>query len=344
MTAASTSHHVPVDSALSVAIVAQRPLYYRDGALPAADRPAHVRAGSSLATVPAGIAVVQDDANFIGLIDATTAQVDAVELPRGRDGARQFDDRRGNKRWKLDLEACFVVESTDCTRLVVLGSGSSPLRERIVVLEWRDSRGPQVRSLDSAPLFAALREAWGTVGASINVEGAVALDDDVIRLLSRGTGRVQAGRRAANATCDLERGALLEYLVGSGAGPPPLPTNVRLHDLGMLDGIALGFTDATRWRDTWLYSATAEDTADAVDDGPVAGSVIGIVGASGNGRWAVVMQADGRRFVGKIEGIVADPRKENRLLAVLDADDPEQPSVLCTLELRGPWHERGARV
>src|SRR5690348_2027439 len=98
MTTERASHY-RADSRLSATIVEQRPLYYRDGAATAADRPAHVRAGSSLASVPAGIAVVQDDANFVGLIDAATAQVDAVELPRGRAGARQFDDRRGNKRW-----------------------------------------------------------------------------------------------------------------------------------------------------------------------------------------------------------------------------------------------------
>jgi hypothetical protein len=341
MTTQRASHHVAADSTWSVTIVEQRPLLYRDGARPAADRPAHVRAGSSLASVPSGIAVVQDDANFIGIIDAATAQVDAVELPRGHAGARQFDDERGNKRWKLDLEACFVAESVDCTRLVALGSGSSPLRERIVVLEWRDSPEPHRRCFDGSRLFATLREAWAGVGASINIEGAVALGD-VIRLLTRGTGRAYAGRRTANATCDLDRTALAAYLAAPEVAAPPAPKNVRVHDLGMLDGIALGFTDATRWGETWLYSATAEDTAGAVDDGPVAGSAIGVVDPRGDGRWAVVMQPDGSRFIGKIEGIVADPGHAGRLLAVLDADDPAQPSVLCTLELAGPWRPREA--
>ena len=68
--------------------------------------------------------------------------------------------------------------------------------------------------------------------------------------------------------------------------------------------------------------------------------MIGVVDASGDGRWAVVLHADGRRLVGKIEGIVTDPRNADRLLAVLDADDPGQPSVLCTLALDGPWQAR----
>jgi hypothetical protein len=50
------------DPALAAVVVRQAPLHYADGADPAMDRPAHVRAGSSLARVPGGIAVIQDDA------------------------------------------------------------------------------------------------------------------------------------------------------------------------------------------------------------------------------------------------------------------------------------------
>lgn len=328
--------HGVADPALEARIVEQRALYYQDGAQPAADRPAHVRAASSLARVPAGIAVVQDDANFVALIDVATAGVTAIDLPRGRDGARQFDDDRGNKRWKLDFEACFAVESGAGTRLVVLGSGSSPLRERIVVVDWSAAGEVRVRPVEGGAWFAGLRQAWDQVGASINVEGAVVLRGH-IRLLSRGTGRAQAGKRALNSTCDIDRSALLAYLDAPLSQPPPPPLNVWRYELGRVDDIALGFTDATPWRDTWLYAATAEDTADAVDDGQVAGSVIGVVHPDGNSRWAVVTGADGRRLNGKIEGIAVDPRDSARLLAVLDADDPALPSVLCALELHGPW-------
>jgi hypothetical protein len=333
-------HHGSVDPALEARIVERRALYYRDGAQPAADRPAHVRAGSSLARVPAGIAVVQDDANFVAVVDIATGTAAAIELPRGRDGARQFDDLRGNKRWKLDLEACFAVETGADTRLIVLGSGSSPRRERIVVIDWTAAGAVRVTCPDGRAWFAGLRQAWAEVGASINIEGAVVLGNR-IRLLSRGTGRPQGGKRAINSTCDIDRSALLAYLAEPLAQPPPSALNVWRYELGFIDEVALGFTDATPWRDTWLYAATAEDTADAVDDGRVAGSVIGVVDPEGDSRWTVVTLADGRRLTGKIEGIAADPRDGDRLLAVLDADDPALPSVLCTLELRGPWDGGG---
>jgi hypothetical protein len=326
------------DPRLVAEVVDRRPLLYREGALTESDRPAHVRAGSSIALLPHGLAIVQDDANFIAIV-GDDGSVSAVDLPRGAAGARQFDDGRGNKRAKSDLEACFAVSSTDGTLLVALGSGSSPRREGIVTVEWTDCGPVRVTAIEGHAFFESLRRCWTTEGATTNVEGAVTIGDDVIRLLTRGTGRALAGHRAANATCDVDRRRFLAYLAKPRAVAPPTPTNLCLYDLGALDGIALGFTDATPWSGTWLYSATGEDTADAVDDGPVAGSVIGVVDRSGDLRCSVVSLPDGRRFAGKIEGIVADRVDPQRLLAVLDADEPLTPSLLCSVRLRGPWLE-----
>jgi hypothetical protein len=326
------------DPRLTVTVVDRRPLLYRDGPNPESDRPAHVRAGSSVARLPNGLAIVQDDANFIALVD-TRGEVTAIELPPGAGGARQFDDLRGNKRAKADLEACFAVPSPDGTLLVALGSGSSAQREGIVTVGWTASDPPRVTAVSGHALFESLRRCWAAAGAKTNLEGAVTIGEDVIRLLTRGTGRERDGRLAPNASCDLDRRKLLAYLANPRGVAPPTPTNLLVYDLGQLDGIALGFTDATSWSAAWLYSATGEDTADAVDDGPVAGSVIGVVGNDGNARWSIVTLADGERFVGKIEGLVVDADDPQRLLAVLDADDPQAPSSLCTLELGGPWGE-----
>jgi hypothetical protein len=290
-----------------------------------------------MARVPGGIAIIQDDANFVALVNIR-GEVTAIDLPRGAGSARQFDDSRGNKRSKADLEACFAVLAADRTVLVALGSGSSPTREGIVTIAWAEPDPPQVVAFSGHALYATLRERWAAVGAGTNIEGAVPIGDDVIRLLTRGTGRARNGNLAANATCDLDRRQLLAYLAGPRRVAPPEPVDVRAYELGSLDGIALGFTDATPWAaGAWLYSATGEDTADAVDDGPVTGSVIGIVDRSGEARWTVVTDPDGHRFPGKIEGLVADDSDPRRVLAVLDADEPGTPSSLCTLQLDGEW-------
>lgn len=95
---------------VSARILRTTPLRYAEGADPALDRPAHVRAASAVARVGGRLAIVQDDANFVALVDPATGLAEAVTLPAGEGGLRQFDDLRGNKRFKLDLESCVLLE------------------------------------------------------------------------------------------------------------------------------------------------------------------------------------------------------------------------------------------
>src|SRR5215207_7995120 len=89
------------DPALGARVVRRTPLRYRDGDDASLDRPAHVRAGSGLAWVDTSrgprLAVVQDDAHFVALVDPRDGLAEAIALPPGPGGLRQFDDGRGNK-------------------------------------------------------------------------------------------------------------------------------------------------------------------------------------------------------------------------------------------------------
>jgi hypothetical protein len=69
------------DARLAATVVERRPLWYCAGADAALDRPAHVRAGSSLAWLEGRLAVLQDDANFLALVDPRTGGVDSISLP-----------------------------------------------------------------------------------------------------------------------------------------------------------------------------------------------------------------------------------------------------------------------
>ena len=112
------------DHSLWATVLSRRPLRFAGGPDAAQDRPAHVRAGSGLAAAGGRLVVVQDDANFLALIDPGRPEsARAIALPRGEDGARQFGDSRGNKHLKLDLEACV---GTPDGSFVAFGSGSTP--------------------------------------------------------------------------------------------------------------------------------------------------------------------------------------------------------------------------
>ena len=351
-----------LDSRLGARVVRETPLFYAAGADPALDRPAYVRAGSGLARVqtPAGLrlAVVQDDANFIALVDPVTGHADAVTLAAGPGGRRLFELGRGNKLDKMDLESCLTLDDPDrpgASMLVALGSGALAVRERIVVVRGLDADGvadAEVREVDASRLYALLRGLAEFAGPEMNVEGAAlvhASDGAVVRLFSRGNGAAAELVAAASggetggvsATCDVDATAFVAYLLDPTNTPVPPPMRVVRYDLDALDGESLGFTDATPWATASgagvLYTAAAERSVNAIEDGPVAGSVLGVIGADGAARWAPLVDAAGAPFTRKAEG-VAPTDIAGRVWIVLDVDDPQQPAVLCEVVLDGDWN------
>jgi hypothetical protein len=280
---------------------------------------------------------VQDDANFVAVVADAGARVRAIALPAGHEGRRQFDDDRGNKAHKLDLEACVATEHDGDVLLLALGSGSSTRREQVALLGgWRDG-DPTVRVVHAPRLYAALRDEPAFAGSELNVEGAI-LAGDVLRLFGRGNGAARDGAEPVNATCDLDWPALLAHL-RDPAHPPPRPADVRRYLLGTLDGIALGFTDAAAWRDgRTLFSAAAEDSPDTVRDGRVSGSAIGVIEPSGAVRWTPLTDAHGASLAVKVEGLLPDADDDDgRLWVVVDADDPDAASELVEVRLEGEW-------
>jgi hypothetical protein len=325
------------DSTLAAIVTSSVPLRYDEGADATIDRPAHVRAGSGLARVGGALALIQDDANFVALVEKDPWRVRAMSLDAGHEGKRQFDKSRGNKKHKLDLEACFTVEEPVGTLLVAMGSGSKghQARETIVFVRDCDSEKPELLQVRVPRLYERLRRETEFAGSQMNIEGAVHLGDRV-RLFGRGNGTPRDGLRPVNATCDLDWERLRAHVHDPEGAPPPEPTNVVRYELGSLGDIPLGFTDAASWRGAILYSAAAEDSPDVIEDGPVHGSAIGMILEGGETRYAVLVDTSGARYDGKVEGIVP-VESGNGLLAVVDADDPGVPSHLCTIEFRGSW-------
>ena len=325
-----------IDQTIAAVVVTESPLYYAEGADPLTDRPAHVRAGSGLATVPGGIALIQDDANFIALINPDDQRANAIPLPEGMGGLRQFDKRRGNKKYKLDLEACVAVESERGTLLLAFGSGSSPRREQVVLVRGWEVGRPEVKLVHVPRLYEVLRRDQAFAGSELNVEGAVFLSDR-LRLFGRGNGEVRDDVRPVNATCDLDWPGLLAHLETPDSSPPPTPTNVTPYELGALGGIPLTFTDAAVWGDAVLYSAAAEASPDATRDGQVSGSALGVIDEMGRARYTPLVNRSGAPFVRKVEGVAAVNGTDDQVYVVVDADDPDAASVLCTVKLQGDW-------
>lgn len=327
---------IPLCAQPRATLTALRRIVWRESPPHGDDVPPIVRAGSALRRWRGRWIVVQDDIRALAAIDtldARAANVEAVPLllPSDERGTRTFDDVRGNKRSKLDLEAAVVLPDG---RLLVLGSGSTRARERVVLLAPDGAR-----VVDATALYAWMRECAHLNEREMNIEAAVVIGDRMrafqraVGLHARGevigTVAPRAVRDAkASMTFDLDLTELVAWLDHDAA--LPYVTNVTRYDLGRVENAVIGFTDAALQRDgSVAFLACAELTGDPTVDGRVVATRFGVLdGAAG---WqSEIVDERGERVLDKLEGL--EPAEEPGCFHVVsDADDPATPARIARL-------------
>ncbi len=294
---------------MRVDVTSFTPLRFEDG------RP--VRAASGVARYDDGWLVVQDDATH-GCVwrDGTARPLRLFSPVRGHD---VFDEASGTKQLKPDLEA--VVSLPD-GRTLALGSGSTGARMRSVLLS---RTAVLVAGLE--PVYARITDLLDLAPDQLNLEGATVVGE-VLRWFQRGL--PSAG--APSASVDVELSSLLAHASGA---PAAVRVGVaRRYDLGSVAGTPLAITDAVSLSSGLvLVSAVAEDSASTYDDGPVVGAALALLDDERVLDLAELPLVDGA--VAKVEGLALVGHREDQidLVAVVDVDDPEVPSLLLELTL-----------
>ncbi len=165
------------------------------------------------------------------------------------------------------------------------------------------------------------RKVAGALGLredQLNLEGACVVGDR-LRWFQRGN--FAAG--TSTACVDVGLAELLAAVTGAIAVDRVEVGDVRRYDLGAVGGVALAVTDAMSVAGgRVLVSAAAEDTPNAVDDGPVVGSALALL--DDEGVLAITAIPESGRGAPKVEGLTVHATTVDglRLLAVVDADDP----------------------
>jgi hypothetical protein len=290
--------------------------------------PAHVRSASALRRFENRLVIVQDDVNALAVQDAGGV-MRAILLPAHASGLRVFDDTLGNKRDKLDLEACVTLPDG---RLIAFGSGSMPQREQLVV--WNgEQESPWVREASS--LYRELRAAVTTGEERLNVEGAVVVGNE-LKLFQRGNDARGLRRAAANAIAAVSCDEFVGWLDGGASAGTPRVTSVTSVDLGELAGIPFSFTDAVALDDERVVVlACAEDSVDAISDGAVLGCRVGLLDAQ-RLRLVDIVDATGERTHLKLEGIERRGESRTEFDVAVDVDRPSAPAQLGRLSWK--WH------
>jgi hypothetical protein len=279
----------------------------------------HLSAASGLVCAHGRVYVIADDEHHLAEFRDRRSpgrlhQVVAGPLPR---------DKTARKKRKPDMETLFLLPSRadHGDALIALGSGSRKNRQTglIIGLSARGKVAKGVRRFDLRPLYKPLRD---QLGSEINIEGAV-VTADAFLLLNRGVAGKSVNAVAYYRLRDLQR-------LMKGTRVRIRPTSVRRYDLGAIDGIALGFTDAAALPGGgWLFTAVAEDTDDSVTDGACKGSVLGVVDSRGEllGMHQLLPRM-------KVEGIDLQATQQGfDLCLVTDSDTPARPSALLLAHL-----------
>ncbi|WP_347059799.1 hypothetical protein ABC795_04945 [Blastococcus sp. HT6-30] len=285
-----------------------------------------VTAASGVGPLGDGWLVVQDDGTFAAWCRPDT--VTRLRVLPPVDGLDVFRESEGTKHLKPDLEVACPAEVDGEPAALLLGSGSSPRRMRGVVVRLEEGE-PVVRSAELTALYERVAERLGLPMDAVNLEGA-SRSGDVIRWFNRGN--LRAGVRSAGVDVPLE--ALVAAILGRGE-PADVPVDrPQEYELGEVEGVGLAITDAVALPDgRVLLSAAAEDTPNAVDDGPVVATALALV--EGDTVVAVAQIPEVGGHVHKVEGLALRDVGDGvvRLLAVVDDDDPTAPSAVLDLRV-----------
>lgn len=291
---------------------------FQSGRLP------HLSAASGLVRTKNRLYVVADDELSIGVFDA--AHEKPGELIRLLPGELPLDPVE-RKDKKADFESLLLLLPFPGFKhgaLLALSSGSKKKKRHVsalLPLAKNSSVSGGAVPFDLMDAYEPLHKEF----PRLNIEGAIVHGGE-LRLFQRGN---KKDRTNAILRCTLA--PVLEALtLGRGIGALELLAIVPV-ELGDLDGVPLSFTDAAVLSNgNMIFSAAAEDTDDAVDDGPCNGSAVGIVSPNGN---LVALERVSEKL--KLEGVAAIENGDSvDLLLVSDADDANVPAGLHSASIK----------
>ncbi|WP_018479561.1 DUF6929 family protein [Pontibacter roseus] len=241
------------------------------------------------------------------------------------------------KSEKPDLESMTLFQYQGKPYLLMLGSGSSPERRKAFLSNiCGDSlcrEGSTTKEVDLDALYKQLETQEVLGESTLNIEG-VAAGHGKLYLLQRAIGSGQ------NVLITFSLGEFIPYLLGESGGRIP-KHELAYFRLPELKNLQAGFSGAFVYDDKLFFTASLEDTQDAIGDGEVLGSYVGFIPFREIGKQdslevpaTLIVQADGKPYAGKAESLVVKKREgKGRYRLVVVSDDDKGGSELLEISL-----------
>lgn len=295
-----------------------------------------IPSASGLEIIADQVYIVGDDSPFLYVLDVNSLTLThTIPLFDSKD----FSSGRIPKALKPDLECLTTLEIDGEHYLLALGSGSAPTRDKAYTIKVpaNGSDAAEVREYSLEPLYSTLRRHNEILnGDLLNVEAAAATAQGDLFLWQR------AALNGANVVLQFKTSEFMQSLPGPGTQLPAfVSTPFNLPDI---NGLSARFSGAFAYQQMLFFTASVENTADAIQDGEVLGSFVGYIPVPAREygstnlpiQTALIRETDGRVYKGKVESIAIQKKEgQNRYrgLAITDNDDgaSELLELLITL-------------
>ena len=280
--------------------------------------------------------VIGDDSPYLYRLDRNYNIVSQVAIF----DTAGFGNGRIAKAEKPDLEGMALLQYQGKPYLFMLGSGSAPARRRgflynicgdSICAEWAEQEGARAVNLDE--LYRQLEKPEIIGEGLLNIEG-VAAGHGKLYLLQRAIGKGQ------HVLISYKLSEFIPYLLSDAGAPLPKPS-FSFFSLPELNYLQAGFSGAFVFDDKLFFTASLEDTRDAINDGAVLGSYIGFIPFTFTKKpgtlpvnATLIMQPDGKPYTGKAESLVVKQRLgKGKYSFVVVSDDDQGGSELLELTL-----------
>jgi hypothetical protein len=250
-----------------------------------------------------------------------------------------FESGRVAKHSKMDLESLASFTINGKSYLLIIGSGATEARMTTFIVEIDAVSGTmgRITSYSLKKIYEKLKANKQVIGEGVlNIEGS-AVFDGKLYLLQR------AVANEPNVLLVYDFPAFLEALKENKEVPEAQVLHFNLAKIG---DVQAGFSGAYIFDAKLFYTASVEQTENAIADGEVLGSYIGYIELENLGNAskqsvtqtsALLMYPDGSAYKGKAESLVVTQKISNRkydIVVVSDDDKGHSELLEVTFSIR----------
>ncbi|MBC5993744.1 DUF6929 family protein [Pontibacter cellulosilyticus] len=291
-----------------------------------------IPSASGIEFVEGAYYVIGDDSPYLYQLDEQFKLINKYSL---FESGKLGESGRLPKAEKPDLESIAGFTYGRDNMLLIFGSGASEARNKGYLVNL--SEKGTVKELDLSRFYTFLKRTLKieTEGL-LNIE-ALAMDNIYTYLLQRPLGS------GVNVLFRFDSDDFKDFLLRNGPIPAVAVYHFTLPGIGQNSA---GFSGAYALGDKLFITASVEDTPNAIDDGEVLGSLLGVIDLnalpyatnSANPLAVPAVQVaaeNGAAFKGKVESLVVKKTEvKNRYHMIIVTDDDRGGSKLLEVELK----------